>query len=197
MAFQTAELLFHYVFCYFGIPEDIVSDRGPQFTSKVWPSFLGKLEISVSLTLGYHPQANGQKSEPRAKLKYLPWVEYTQNSLCHSSMGLTAFQCMLGFQPPMYPWNEHIGKQTHQQLERAIKNMKRLANRRRGNNPQYKVGERVSLATHDLHPNQGSRKPISKYIGPYQIHRETKDVTYDSKSQQSASYVPCLQDQAS
>ncbi|KAI4874604.1 hypothetical protein NFI96_006457, partial [Prochilodus magdalenae] len=34
-AFQTAETLFHQVFRLFGIPENIVSDRGTQFTSQV------------------------------------------------------------------------------------------------------------------------------------------------------------------
>lgn len=32
-AFATAELVFNHVFCYYGIPEDILSDQGPQFIS--------------------------------------------------------------------------------------------------------------------------------------------------------------------
>ena len=31
-ALQTAEALFTHVFRHYGVPEDIVSDRGPQFT---------------------------------------------------------------------------------------------------------------------------------------------------------------------
>ncbi|KAA0722980.1 Retrovirus-related Pol polyprotein from transposon 297 [Triplophysa tibetana] len=38
-ALETAEALFHNVFRNFGIPEEIVSDRGPQFTSRVWKAF--------------------------------------------------------------------------------------------------------------------------------------------------------------
>lgn len=34
-SFGLAELMFHHMFCYFGIPEVIVSDYGPQFTSHV------------------------------------------------------------------------------------------------------------------------------------------------------------------
>ncbi|KAK3529961.1 hypothetical protein QTP86_009347 [Hemibagrus guttatus] len=37
-AMQSAEAMFNHVFCNFGLPEDIVSDRGPQFTARVWGS---------------------------------------------------------------------------------------------------------------------------------------------------------------
>ncbi|KAK3545820.1 hypothetical protein QTP70_015261, partial [Hemibagrus guttatus] len=59
-ALETAELLLNHVFRYFGIPEDIVSDRGPQFISRVWRAFLTCLGVAVSLSSGYHPQTNGQ-----------------------------------------------------------------------------------------------------------------------------------------
>ncbi len=38
-ALETAENLCNYVFRFYGLPEDIVSDRGPQFTSRVWSAF--------------------------------------------------------------------------------------------------------------------------------------------------------------
>ncbi|KAK1797515.1 hypothetical protein P4O66_000807 [Electrophorus voltai] len=44
----------------FGQAEDIVSDRAAQFTSRLWKELLGKLNITMSLTSGYHPQTNGQ-----------------------------------------------------------------------------------------------------------------------------------------
>lgn len=44
--FQLAEMLYQLFYHYFGLPEDVVSDRGPQFTSKVWNSFLEKLEAT-------------------------------------------------------------------------------------------------------------------------------------------------------
>ena len=37
-----------------------MSDRGPQFTSRVWKAFMERLGISVSLTSGFHPESNGQ-----------------------------------------------------------------------------------------------------------------------------------------
>lgn len=57
---QVAETLFQHVFRYYGIPEDIISDRGPQFISRIWKAFFQKLGTSVSLTSSYHLESNGQ-----------------------------------------------------------------------------------------------------------------------------------------
>ncbi len=59
-AMETAEQMFNQVFGYFSLPEDIVSDRGPQFISRVWKNFLELLGVTVSLSSGYHLQTNGQ-----------------------------------------------------------------------------------------------------------------------------------------
>ncbi|KAL0159548.1 hypothetical protein M9458_043273, partial [Cirrhinus mrigala] len=59
-AMETAEHLFNQVFRHFGIPEEIVSDRGPQFISHVWKAFFKLLGVTVNLSSGYHPQTNGQ-----------------------------------------------------------------------------------------------------------------------------------------
>lgn len=52
--------MFNHIFHFYGIPEDIVSDLGPQFISKVWKAFSALLGLTVSLSFGYHPQSNGQ-----------------------------------------------------------------------------------------------------------------------------------------
>uniref|UniRef100_A0A3B3D6E4 Gypsy retrotransposon integrase-like protein 1 n=1 Tax=Oryzias melastigma TaxID=30732 RepID=A0A3B3D6E4_ORYME len=59
-ALETAEHLLHHVFHCYGLPEDIVSDQEPQFTSRVWRAMCDGLGINISLTSGYHPQSNGQ-----------------------------------------------------------------------------------------------------------------------------------------
>lgn len=57
-AFEPANHLIVHVFRLHGIPTDIVSDRGLQFTSQVWRAFCKALGTTASLS--YHPQSNGQ-----------------------------------------------------------------------------------------------------------------------------------------
>lgn len=119
-ALETAEHLFSHVFRNFGLPEDIVSDRGPQFISRVWKAFLHLLGVTVKLSSGYHPQTNGQTEQKIQELgrylwvycqedqhswnRFLTWAEYAQNSLRQSTTGLTPFHCIFGYQPPLFPW---------------------------------------------------------------------------------------------
>ena len=117
-AAETADLLVQHVFRLHGLPQDIVSDRGPQFTSEVWRAFCKGIGATVSLSSGYHPQTNGQSeranqsmetalrcvcaSKPTTWSNYLPWVEYATNSLVSSASGLSPFEASLGYQPPLF-----------------------------------------------------------------------------------------------
>ncbi len=74
---ETTKQLFTHVFRNFRIPEDIVSDWGPQFISHVWKAFFRLLGVTVSLSSGYHPQTNGQAEQKSQELWRYLW-EYCQ-----------------------------------------------------------------------------------------------------------------------
>ncbi|KAL0159145.1 hypothetical protein M9458_047221, partial [Cirrhinus mrigala] len=172
-ALEAAEALFQHVFRNFGLPEDIVSDRGPQFISRVWRAFFQLLGVTVSLSSGYHPQTNGQTEQKIQEIsrylrtycsqhqntlnQYLPWAE-SQNSLRQETTGLTPFQCVLGYQPPLFPWSgetsevpavdhwfwesERVWDSAHVHLQRAVRRHTENANVRRLPTPTYQPGDK-------------------------------------------------------
>jgi cleavage and polyadenylation specificity factor subunit 1 len=72
----------------FGVPLEITSDRGTQFTSSLWRTMAAQLGITLHRTTSFHPQSNGMverfhrslKNSLRARLQdanwydQLPWV---------------------------------------------------------------------------------------------------------------------------
>lgn len=111
-ALGTAQLLVDNVMRIHGIPLDIVSDRGPQFNSKVWKAFCKTIGATASLSSKHHPQTNGQteranqsletalrcvvNSNPTSWSTSLPFVEYAHNLLVSSATGISPFEAALG-----------------------------------------------------------------------------------------------------
>jgi hypothetical protein len=63
-----------------GVPSSIVSDRGPQFTSKIWSALCYYLKIKQRLSTAYHPQTDRQTERQNQTLEQYPcaYVNYHQ-----------------------------------------------------------------------------------------------------------------------
>ena len=66
---SVASTFLHSWISRFGVPDTITSDRGTQFTSAVWASLCGFLQISHVPTTAYHPQGNGMLERFHRRLK--------------------------------------------------------------------------------------------------------------------------------
>ncbi|KAI3376164.1 hypothetical protein L3Q82_016689 [Scortum barcoo] len=96
---ETAELMLTHVFRLHGLPVDVVSDRGPQFTSIFWREFCVLVGASASLSSGFHPQSNGQTERMNQELETALRCMASQ----HPSSWSQAAPCAYGFQPPLFP----------------------------------------------------------------------------------------------
>ena len=56
---ETGKLLLENLYKRFGLPDKIISDRGPQFASKAFIELLKLLGIKSALSTAYHPQMDG------------------------------------------------------------------------------------------------------------------------------------------
>ena len=63
-----------HLFHLYGILQDIVSDRGPQFASQVWKALCQALETLASLYSSYHTQTNSQTERANQDIGGIPTV---------------------------------------------------------------------------------------------------------------------------
>uniref|UniRef100_A0A8C6KVM8 Integrase catalytic domain-containing protein n=1 Tax=Nothobranchius furzeri TaxID=105023 RepID=A0A8C6KVM8_NOTFU len=195
----TAKLLVKHVFKLHRIPEEILSDRGPLFISRVWKDFAEALGAKVSLTSGYHPQTNEQcehmnqelgamlrcvcSSHPSSWSSQLAWVEYAHKCHVSTATGQSPFEASLGYQPslflqqssapssiPQFPRGaRRVWMSTRAVLDRTAERNKQLVDHRRRPAPDYTPGQEVWLSSKDIPLRATSRKFTPRFIGLFKI----------------------------
>jgi hypothetical protein len=93
-ALTMAQAFFDQVVRLHGIPNSIVSDRDPIFTSNFWHELFRMSGSTLWLSPAFHPQTDGSIKGgvhgvylcclagdwPKSWLKWLPWAEYCFNT---------------------------------------------------------------------------------------------------------------------
>ena len=113
----TARLFLHHVWKHHGLPRTIVSDRGTQFTSRLWQRICQRLGISTKLSTAFHPETDGQSENSNQILEqylrsyvnylqddwvnWLPMAEFAANNHKSESTGVTPFYAVYGQHPLM------------------------------------------------------------------------------------------------
>ncbi|GLI64705.1 hypothetical protein VaNZ11_007997, partial [Volvox africanus] len=119
---QTARLFFDNVVRLHGIPKNVISDRGGQFTSKFWEALCKLVGMGVNLSTAYHPQTDGQTERTNRTLgdmlrnyagrtplvwdTYLTAAEFALNNAVNRSTGKSPFFLNYGFHPALPVWRE-------------------------------------------------------------------------------------------
>jgi hypothetical protein len=118
-AVDTADAFLQNVIRLHGLPQAIVSDRDPKFTSIFWRSLCERLGTKLRLSTAFYPQSDGKTERFNAVIEevlrcyvnarqddwidWLPHAEFAINSATSQSTGLSPFFVNYGFEPTA-PW---------------------------------------------------------------------------------------------
>jgi transposase InsO family protein len=115
----AGQLLLDNLYKWFGLPDKMLSDRGPQFAAKAFHKLLKLLGIKSNLTMAYHPQTDGATEQVNQEIKAylsiycsvhptecknsLSMLEFTHNNWRHADQIHTSFELMNGKAPVAIP----------------------------------------------------------------------------------------------
>uniref|UniRef100_A0AAV1TYY7 Integrase catalytic domain-containing protein n=1 Tax=Peronospora matthiolae TaxID=2874970 RepID=A0AAV1TYY7_9STRA len=101
----TAQIFIDLIFRHHGLPESIVSDRDPRFTSAFWATLFQLLGTRLLMSTAAHPETDGQTERVNRVLEdvlrsyatsfqswssFLPLAEFAINNAIHASTGVNA-----------------------------------------------------------------------------------------------------------
>jgi transposase InsO family protein len=100
------------IVCLHGVPKNIVSDRGTQFTSKFWERLHETLDTKFCFSSAYHRQTDGQTERVNQILedmlracalqygrswdKSLPYAEFSYDNSYQESLKMAPFEMLYG-----------------------------------------------------------------------------------------------------
>jgi hypothetical protein len=203
---DTAKLLLDNLYKRFGLPDKIISDRGPQFASKAFVELLKLLGVKSALSTAFHPQTDGTTervnqeieaylsiyctSHPEEWHDALATLEFTHNNRRHADRQKTPFELMFGDTPIAIPLSFENTKfpTIEDKMRTLIRNREealaahelarnRMIDRRRSTFTPFKLGDRVWLDTRNLKTNH-HKKISPRREGPFKITKVIGPVTF-------------------
>lgn len=109
---ELSKVFMEQIYKLHGLPEDIISDRDPIFTSKLWQELFGILGVSLNTSTAYHPHTDGQtevvnrcvetylrcfcSDSQKDWMHYLEAAEWWYNTTFHLSIQCTPYEALYG-----------------------------------------------------------------------------------------------------
>ncbi|GKF82240.1 reverse transcriptase domain-containing protein, partial [Tanacetum coccineum] len=109
---RLARLYLNEIVARHGVPISIISYRDSRFISRFWQSMQEALGTHLDMSIGYHPQTDGQNERTIQTLEdmlreyvldfggsydvHLPLVKFSYNNSYHSGVRCTPFEALYG-----------------------------------------------------------------------------------------------------
>jgi Integrase zinc binding domain len=206
---RIGDLLHENLYKWFGLPDKMISDWGPQFSAKAFRAMLSRLGVNLVLSTAYHPQTDRTMewvnqeieaylaiycySHPETWKKNLATLEFTHNNQRHADRPKTSFEIIQGKSPKALPLTYKNTK--FSSIDDKVKQMManwdkalaahelawtRMADRRQNTFTLFTVGQKVWLDTQNMKTNY-HKKMAPKWEGPFKIEEVLGPVTYRLK----------------
>ena len=110
-----AKLFLEHVWKHHGTSDKIISDRGPQMSSRSFKDICAKLGVELALSTAYHPQTDGQSERTNQEVEqalrtvvsyhqddwvdWIPIIEFALNNRYHTGLKTTPFYANYGYHP--------------------------------------------------------------------------------------------------
>ncbi len=134
---ETAIAFRNSIFRSHGLPDEIITDRGTQFTSKFWSALCKSFHVNLKFSSPFHHQSNGQTERVNSVIeqylrcfsnykgtdwsKFLDLAEFSYNNAVQDSTKYSPFYLNYGFHPNYSP--AIINKTNVPKAEEYLKNL--------------------------------------------------------------------------
>ena len=204
---RVARLLVDTVVKHHGVPESIVCDRDPKFSSGFMVDLMKILRTKMNMSTAYHPQSDGLTERANRTLQdmlrhyvgveqtdwdeHLALAEFAINNAYNESTGSTPFRLNYG-EDPRLPFITPVQgteakfflKRMADDLERAKRCLDAAQQRMKlyydkNHRPvTYAKGDWALLSTKDITLKYNHRKLKPKWLGPFQITKVINSQAY-------------------
>jgi hypothetical protein len=111
-----AQLYLGHLFQWFGLPQKIISNRDPHFTSHFAQELTRGLGINQNLSTAFHPQTDSLSEQMNQWIeqylhlistnqnewsRWLPMATVVHNNSRNSTTGFTPNELLIGLEPPL------------------------------------------------------------------------------------------------
>ena len=205
-AYGTAKLVLRHVIALHGIPTTIISDRGPQFDSRIWKDLWNIMGARVRLASPQYPQTDGQTERHIRTFSqliraytctqreqwevFLPIFEFAMNNAYNTATGISPFFANYGRHPHTFdnlaaiPTPEET--LTGQDLRRRLLRIWADVRNKLGDAANKIISQSRGKDSNTLHPGDlvhlERKRPLHKqeplFTGPYPIKKRIGKATY-------------------